>query len=87
MAAIASQQQKLPVWFELSLKNVDKPTLDYLEISRRLKNLPEENVLLTMAPTFLEKSRLFPGCSFVVGADTLSRIAEEKYYTPNKLCL
>ena len=80
MAAIASKEIGKPVCFEISLTNVDKPMLDYLEISRRLQMLPEENVLLTMAPTFIEKARLFPDCLFIVGADTLARIADVDYY-------
>jgi hypothetical protein len=35
----------------------------------------------TRAPTFVEKSRLFPGCTFVVGLDTVVRIAEPRYYS------
>jgi hypothetical protein len=36
--------------------------------------------LLTRAPTFAEKATLAPGCVFVVGADTLQRIGDPKYY-------
>jgi hypothetical protein len=37
-------------------------------------------VELTRAPTFLEKSRLFPGATFVVGADTAERLVATRYY-------
>jgi hypothetical protein len=37
-------------------------------------------VLLTRAATFVEKARLMPGCLFIVGADTLIRIADPRYY-------
>ncbi|MEE9602577.1 MAG: hypothetical protein V3V75_04675, partial [Thermoguttaceae bacterium] len=37
-------------------------------------------VWLTRAAKFQEKSRLFPGATFVVGTDTLRRIAEARYY-------
>jgi hypothetical protein len=37
-------------------------------------------VELTRAPTFVEKSRLFPGTTFVVGADTAERLFGPKYY-------
>jgi hypothetical protein len=33
-----------------------------------------------VAPTFVEKAELFPGAMFIVGADTLARIAEPRYY-------
>ena len=34
----------------------------------------------TNAPTFVEKSALFPGATFVVGLDTIVRIEDPKYY-------
>jgi hypothetical protein len=80
MAEIASQRLGAPVTFELSITNVDKPPLDFIEIANRLKELASERVLLTRAPTFVEKSRLAPGCTFVVGVDTIERIADPVYY-------
>jgi hypothetical protein len=68
------------VTYELSITNVDKPPLDFIEISDRLKQLAGRRVLLSRAPTFAEKARLAPGCVFIVGADTLKRIADPKYY-------
>ena len=35
---------------------------------------------LTRAPTFVEKSRVFPGAFFVIGADTAVRLVMPKYY-------
>jgi hypothetical protein len=37
-------------------------------------------VELTRAPTFVEKARLFPGTTFVIGADTAERLVAPKYY-------
>ena len=37
-------------------------------------------VAVTGAPLFVQKAQLFPGCVFVVGADTLRRILDPKYY-------
>jgi nicotinamide mononucleotide (NMN) deamidase PncC len=72
---------------ELSILNVDKPPLDYGEIERRLRQFPpEQAVWLTRAPTFVEKSRLLPGVTFLVGIDTLERIVAERYY-PSKAAL
>ena len=34
----------------------------------------------TRAPTFVAKSSIFPGATFVVGADTIDRIAHPRYY-------
>jgi hypothetical protein len=35
---------------------------------------------LTRAPTFRDKADLFPGATFVVGADTAARIVEHRFY-------
>ena len=84
MAEVAAQVTGESVAYELSITNVDKPPLDYLEMherSRLLQSLDSEAVLLmTDAPTFRAKSELFPGCTFVVGADTMLRIADPRYY-------
>ena len=37
-------------------------------------------VELTSAPTFLEKSRLFPRATFVIGVDTAERLVAPRYY-------
>ena len=71
----------LPAAMEISILNVDKPVLDYLEIDRRLGQFsPQQAVWLTRAATFDDKSRLFPGATFVVGVDTLQRIVDPRYY-------
>jgi nicotinamide mononucleotide (NMN) deamidase PncC len=80
MAEIAATRSGVPVTLELSIANVDKPTLDFLEIEDRLAGVPDYPVLLTRAATFAEKAALVPGAVFVVGADTIARIADEKYY-------
>ena len=81
MAEIAQEVLGLPTAMEISILNVDKPALDYLEIDRRLGQFPpEQAVWLTRAATFDDKSRLFPGATFVVGVDTLRRIADPRYY-------
>ncbi len=81
MAEIAQEVLGLPPAMEISILNVDKPALDYLEIERRLGQFPpEQTVWLTRAATFDDKSRLFPGATFVVGVDTLRRIADPRYY-------
>ena len=40
----------------------------------------ERVVWLTRAPTFVEKAKLMPGATFIVGTDTLRRIADPRYY-------
>jgi hypothetical protein len=65
--------------FELSIANVDKPFLDYREIAGRLAQF-KRPAWLTHLPTFAAKARRFPGAHFVIGLDTLIRIAEPGYY-------
>jgi hypothetical protein len=65
---------------EISIFNVDKPPLDYMEMENRLAGSQEWPLIFTNAPTFIEKCRLFPGAIFIVGTDTLIRIADKKYY-------
>ncbi len=72
------------VSLEISVVNVDKPPLDFAEIEHRLSHIPPgQTVYLTRAATFDEKSRLFPGATFLVGADTMRRIAAAQYYRGN----
>ncbi|MCE9545357.1 MAG: hypothetical protein K8T25_07560 [Planctomycetia bacterium] len=81
MARMGSELLGGPVAFELSLENVDKPLVDYCDLAQRVSQFgPEETLWLTRAPTFVEKAKLFPGVTFIVGADTIRRIAEPKYY-------
>jgi hypothetical protein len=84
MAELAAEKLGGAVAYELSITNVDKPPLDFVEINERLRAVREQDptreVLLTAAPTFVEKASLVPGATFVVGADTLLRIADPKYY-------
>ena len=37
-------------------------------------------VYLTNAPTYLDKARLFPGSTFVIGHDTALRIVDPRFY-------
>ena len=70
-----------PVAYELSITNVDKPPLPSGEALRRVAQFAGgSRLILTAAPTFLEKARLLPGAAFVVGADTARRIVEPIYY-------
>ena len=80
MAEVAEARYGRPVTFELSIANVDKPPLDYIELADRLDQLIGRQVLLTRAPTFADKALVAPGCVFVVGIDTLMRIADPRYY-------
>jgi nicotinic acid mononucleotide adenylyltransferase len=84
MVQVAQEILQQPVALELSILNVDKPPLDYIEIERRLGQWTGgQTAYLTRAATFEEKSRLFPAATFLVGIDTLQRIAAPCYYGGN----
>ena len=68
------------VALEISIRNVDKPPLDYLTMMERSQLMEGMPLVFTNAPTFVEKARIMPGITFVVGVDTLTRIQDEKYY-------
>ena len=74
---------------ELSIHNTDKPSLHRLDVTRRLDSIQgRRRVLLTQASTFLAKSRLFPGRTFLLGFDTVVRLIDPKYYggSDKKVC-
>ena len=86
MKTIAEQLTGLTVNFELSIHNVDKPCLDYFSIKDRTQQLRAHgNTVLTNAPTFIEKARIFPNTTFVIGIDTLLRIDQVQYYGSDSL--
>ncbi len=80
MARIGARITGLPVAYELSIRNVEKPALDYLEIATRARGFDGADAWLTSAPTFVEKMSLFPGAPFLVGADTFVRLGNPRYY-------
>jgi len=80
MAIVAQEIAERPLDFELSVTNVDKPSLDYLEMQLRASQFAGRSLLLTRAATFVEKVDVFPASTFVLGADTYSRLADPKYY-------
>ena len=80
LACVADRQINGPVAVEMSIVNVDKPPLDYLTIAARRRQFIDRPLVLTRAPTFVEKSRLFPNTTFIVGIDTAERIVQSKYY-------
>lgn len=81
LARVAEEIRQQPLAFEISVTNVDKPPLAGSAIKQRLTQFAwKAPVELTRAPTFLEKSRLFPKATFVIGADTAERLVAPKYY-------
>ena len=81
LASVAAETLGVPVTFELSVTNVDKPPLRGREVLRRIRQFRDAGrVVLTKAPTFREKAELLPGCTFVIGFDTAVRLVHPRYY-------
>jgi hypothetical protein len=86
LGRVAEELRQQPMAFELSVTNVDKPPLAVDTVRRRLAQFAWKSpVELTRAPTFVEKSRLFPKATFVIGADTAERVVALKYYGNDKV--
>jgi hypothetical protein len=84
IAALASERLAQPVTYEICITNVDKPPLDCIDVVARLHEFsPTESVWLTRLPTFVEKVKAFRRATFLVGVDTIIRIADPKYYGGN----
>ncbi|MDD3276123.1 MAG: hypothetical protein PHP93_03620 [Kiritimatiellales bacterium] len=76
---VAEEMTGLRGIFELSSANVDKPDIPEEEILRRASAIRDIPVALTHAPRFVQKARLFPKSTFILGYDTAERlIAYEK---------
>jgi nicotinic acid mononucleotide adenylyltransferase len=85
---IAAALLNTPIEFEIAARNVDKPSLDAADLLSRIEALRAAtaadpafaHLSITNAPTFLEKARIFPAATFVLGLDTLDRIVDPGYY-------
>ncbi|XVE92609.1 hypothetical protein REPUB_Repub01dG0112900 [Reevesia pubescens] len=68
--------------FELSAINADKPPLSISQIKERVMQFEKigKTVIISNQPYFYKKAELFPGSAFVIGADTVVRLINPKYY-------
>lgn len=81
LAETAAALLGAPVAFEVSAVNVDKPPLEMAALLERLSQFAGRwPAVAGTAPTFVEKSRLYPGATFVVGFDTALRVIQPRYY-------
>jgi len=76
-----------PVWFEISLNNCSKPTIDWISLRDRLTSFEhykdEEafaGIILSQAPLFVDKASLYEKPTFLVGTDTIQRIDDQRFY-------
>jgi hypothetical protein len=81
LAEAASLILGAPVTFELAAVNADKPTLSRTDmLGRLLQFAGQRQIFASNAPTFIDKARLFPGSTFVVGFDTAVRVLQPRFY-------
>lgn len=87
---LAHKITKLPVFYELSITNSYKPSMDYVDLENRYKQFNNNvndgcrnDVILTKAPRFVDKVRMFKKyfgskeIIIVVGADTWERVYDD----------
>jgi len=83
IALLRHQQPSLNIQglFELSVFNVDKPPLEIADLAARLEHFRVQSfpVFLTKTPRFVDKTRAYPGMSYVIGVDTLIRLLDPEY--------
>lgn len=88
LAHVAGQMLDLPVWFELSVRNVDKPPLPEAVVRQRMGQFAGKGqLLLTDAPLFAGKAALCPDSVFVIGYDTAVRLIDPQYYGDDKAAM
>ncbi len=81
LAKEAQKRLDRPIAFELAAHNADKEPLAPHEVLERVAQFAGRwPVTVSHAATFVEKARLYPQTTFVVGYDTAVRIVHPRYY-------
>lgn len=82
MAEAAASASGRTVAFEISLKNADKDGISYDEALKRAEKMRWwTRIVIHDAPLFIDKVRRYgDGIAFLVGADTMVRLLDPKYY-------
>lgn len=89
----AAEKLGHPIDLELCVTNPDKSPLDYITIQDRLTQIYEATagrswmgqVYLSSTPLFIDKVKLHPNATFVVGSDTMRRFTSDKYGDPDRV--
>ena len=84
MKTIAEEKTGMDLFYEICIKNVDKPPLTFYQIQKTISQFDTNQWVLTTKGRFFEKAKLFPNSIFVIGFDTLNRMLDEKYYKSKK---
>ncbi|KAA1188306.1 hypothetical protein [Photorhabdus heterorhabditis] len=78
---IATAVTKRKSYYELSIKNAVKLTISTDEVFNRIRQFKEKgDVILSDAKFFTEKSHIYQGAIFVIGADLCQEINNPIYY-------
>lgn len=84
MGRAAFEYNKHPVYYELSIINTSKPSLDHIEINKRIEQFRQYDgqpwfagVMVTSLPLFIDKAMMLKGATFIVGSDVIRRIFVE----------
>jgi hypothetical protein len=84
LARLAEDRLGQSVYFELPLINADKAPIEAGEARRRIAQFAHyAPVVLTTAPLFSQKAQLFPHSTFILGADTVTRLVQPRFYQDN----
>ncbi len=80
MAVASFISGRTPI-YEISILNVDKPSISLNELRKRLAQFPPYAlVAITALPRYIDKASLIPDACFAIGIDTAERLLDEKYY-------
>ncbi len=84
LARVAAQILGQEVYFELSLTNADKAPISLEEAQSRVAQFAGlGTIVLSRAPLFSQKAKVFPHSVFVLGIDTVERLIDPRFYHNN----
>ena len=78
MQELAEERLNQKVVFELSIRNVDKPNLDFIDVDERIKQFDTDTYALTNQPKFIERS------SFTLQGDWRYVCRWNRYHLSNR---
>jgi len=80
-AQLHCRTRKFQPIFELAVTNVDKGEIVIEDVEQRIKQFAAVGpVVITNASKFVDKARILPNTTFLIGYDTAIRLVDPKYY-------
>lgn len=82
LSFIRNEAEVDKAYYEMSYSNCDKGTPNLEDFKTRIQQFQNINadVLITNKPLFVQKNKFIKDSFFLIGADTLSRLVDTKYY-------